>query len=43
MAKKEVVICTNVFKNKDEPTIRVELTKMWIELINYIESCKSNA
>jgi len=38
--EKSQVVCMNVFKNKDEKSIQAEFTKMWIALINYIESSK---
>lgn len=43
MAKEDGIICTNVFKNQDETSIRIEFTRIWIDLMNYLESCKSNS
>lgn len=34
-------ICKSVFKSGENTTTRDEFTKMWIELINRLESSKS--
>lgn len=37
MANQSIVICTNVFKNKEEAVFRSVFTEKWLELINQLE------
>ena len=37
MKKETEIICTNIFKNSDQNSLRKTLTDLWIQLINYKE------
>lgn len=41
MAKNYIVVVKNVFKSKDEETLREEYNSRWIELINRYERDKN--
>lgn len=41
MDKNYISTVKNVFKSKDEETLKVEYNRLWIELINQFEKNKS--